>query len=128
MNKYAIGFKWAVMLGIAFDWFFVLPAIFIPNSVIAYLNGTPAILPIWPAFAGLLAFLLTLFLFSGACDINRYRANAWLAVLARLAAVFFFFCLYPLVFPLLAWVNLFLLVVLAFLLSTAIRIGPPVRP
>jgi hypothetical protein len=127
-NSYAEGFKWAVILGIAFDWFFALPGIFIPQSVIAYLDGAPARLAVWPAFAALLVFIVTLFFFSGACDINRYRANAWLAVLGRLAAVFFFFCLYPGVYPLLAWVNLFLLVVLAYLLATAIRIGAPVRP
>ena len=128
MNNYAIGFKWAVILGIAFDWFFALPGMFIPQGVISRLGGLPARMPVWPAFAALLCLLVTLFFFSGACDINRYRANAWLAVLARLAAVLFFFCLYPGAFPLLDWVNLFFLVVLAHLLSSAIRTGAPVRP
>ena len=128
MNKFAVGFKWAVLFGIAFDWFLVLPAILIPQAVIACLGGEPARLSVWPAFAALLAFLFTLFLFSGARDIHRYRANAWLAVMGRLAVVFFFFCLYPGTYPLLAWVNLFLLVVLAYLLSSAIRIGAPARP
>ena len=128
MNKFAIGFKWAVILGIAFDWFFALPGIFIPQGVIAHLGGMPARLPVWPAFAALLLFILTLFFFSGACDIHRYRANAYLAVVGRLAAVFFLFCLYPGTYAMLAWVNLFLLVVLAYLLTTAIRIGAPARP
>jgi hypothetical protein len=41
-------------------------------------------------FAGLLLILLSAFYAPAAIDPDRYRANAWLAVVSRLAGVVFF--------------------------------------
>lgn len=128
MNKYAIGFKWAVILGVLADWFYVIPAVSIPNSVIARLGGSPAHMPVWPAFGAMLLVLLELFLFSGACDVMRYQANARFAVGMRLVGALFFLCLYPHAFPALGLWCLCLFAVQAVLLSNASRLGPRARP
>ena len=128
MNKYAIVFKWSVFLGVLFDWFYAIPAVCIPNSVIAQLGGAPARMPVWPAFGAMLLVLLQLFFFSGACDINRYRANSYLAVLFRLGMALFFFGLYPCVYPAIGGCNLFLFLLQACLLASALRVGPSARP
>lgn len=128
MNNYAIAFKWTVIVGILHDWFYAIPAICIPNAVIAQLGGAPARMPVWPAFGAMLPVLLQMFFYSGACDINRYRANSYLAVLFRLGMVLFFLGLYPCVYPAIGWGNLCLLLLQTWLLTCALRIGPPVRP
>ena len=45
---------------------------------------------IWPRFAALLLILLSAFYIPAAVDPSRYRASAWLAVLARFAGALFF--------------------------------------
>ena len=128
MNNFAIAFKWAVILGILVDWFYAIPAILIPNAVVGQLGGEPARMSVWPAFAALLMVLVQLFFFSGACDIHRYRTNAYFAVLFRLVMALFFLCLHPCIYPAIGWYNAVLLLLQLWLLTNALRFGPPVRP
>jgi hypothetical protein len=92
MNTYLRWFSRAVWLGILLNLFWALPAIIVPHRVLAYLNLEPTLTPIWVSFAAWLVMLLTLFYLLAALDPQRYRANAWLAVLARIAVAIFFFC------------------------------------
>ena len=88
-NKYALGFRWAVFLGIAQDLLVSIPGIFAPNAVLG-LVAEPAAQPVWPAFACLLLLLISLFYIPGAMDPFTYRATAILSVVARAAGVVFF--------------------------------------
>jgi hypothetical protein len=88
-NKYAHWFRWAVFLGIAQDWLVAIPGIFVPNAVLS-LVAEPAQQPVWPAFAMLLLFLLSLMYIPGALDPFSHRATAILTVVARGAGVVFF--------------------------------------
>src|SRR5207244_4328552 len=73
-----------------------LPALFATRTFIEYAVGpyeqvTPSNDPlIWPRFAALLLILLSAFYVPAAVDPSRYRASAWLAVLARFAGALFF--------------------------------------
>lgn len=95
MNKYALWFRRVVFVGILANCFLALPGIFIPNTVIEFVRGTP--LPpafaIWPAFASLLLLLLSLLYIPAAVDPFRYRPVAYLAVASRFAGVWFFLVL-----------------------------------
>jgi hypothetical protein len=99
VNKFAIGFRWAVIAGILQDWFFALPGIFIPSAVLQFANADPVVPPVWPAYASLLLMLVSLFCISAAIDPFRYSSFALLTVIARVGGVIFFFLLYPGAFP-----------------------------
>src|SRR5262245_1542303 len=90
MNRAAIWFRRVVIVGVLANLFFALPGIFRPNDVIGLVHGTTALQPIWPSFASLLLVLLSLFYLPAAIDPFRYRAVAWLAIVARFAGVWFF--------------------------------------
>ena len=81
-------FRWGGVLA--------LPALFATRTFIEYAVGpyeqvTPSNDPlIWPRFAALLLILLSAFYVPAAVDPSRYRASAWLAVLARFAGALFF--------------------------------------
>jgi hypothetical protein len=62
-----------------------------PNTLLALLGIEPAVPSLWPQFACMLLILLSLFYAAAAHDPYRYRANAWIAIGARLAGVAFFF-------------------------------------
>jgi hypothetical protein len=123
VNKYAIGFRWVVLLGVLVNLLFAVPGIFIPNTVIGLAGGPPAVYPIWPAFASLLLLLLSLFYIPAAIDPFRYRAVAWLAVAARGAGVWFFLILQR-QYPLFGLIDLFFGVVEGVLLILAYRREP----
>ena len=88
-NTFATLFRWAVFIGILQDWVLGLPGIFAPSAVLGLL-GESVSQPVWPAFASLLAVLLSLFYIPGALDPFRYRPIAILTVAARAAGVVFF--------------------------------------
>ncbi|MDX1653946.1 MAG: hypothetical protein R3310_01910 [Candidatus Competibacteraceae bacterium] len=90
INPYALWFKRVMLAGVVVNLLLALPAVLVPNAVLALVGGEPAIFPIWPAFAGLLLVLLSLFYIPPALDPFRHRAAAWLSVLARWAGVWFF--------------------------------------
>jgi hypothetical protein len=102
----ATGFRLMVLLGVAANLVLAVPAVFAPNAVIALVGGAPVAETVWPAFAGWLLILLSLFYLPAAVDPIRYRAVAVLTVLARFAGVAFFTLLYP-QFLLLALFDLF---------------------
>ena len=83
-------FRRVVWLGIAANLALAFPTIAAPDQVVA-LSGLPTVTPnLWARFAGLLLILLSAFYAPAAMDPDRYRANAWLAVVSRLAGVVFF--------------------------------------
>ncbi len=92
-NRYALWFRWAVFIGIAQDWLVALPGIFIPNAVLG-LVSEPVAQPVWPAFACLLLFLLSLMYIPGALDPLTHRGTAILTVVSRAKGVFFFLILW----------------------------------
>jgi hypothetical protein len=92
-NRYARWWCWAVVLGILQDWVVAIPGIFVPNAVLG-LVAEPAAQPVWPAFACLLLFLLSLFYIPGARDPFTHRTAAILTVVARGAGVIFFLVLW----------------------------------
>ena len=90
-NHYARWFGRIVLAGVAANLCLALPALFYPNALLSALGLRPALEnPLWPSFASLLLLLLSAFYVPGALDPQRYRASAWLAVLARFAGFFFF--------------------------------------
>ncbi|MDI5891629.1 hypothetical protein [Halomonas rhizosphaerae] len=95
-----------VSLGVVANLVLAVPAVFAPNAVIALVGGAPVAETVWPAFAGWLLILLSLFYLPAAVDPIRYRIIAELTVLARFAGVAFFTLLYP-QFLLLALFDLF---------------------
>ena len=83
-------FRRVVWLGIVANLALALPTIAAPDQVVAF-SGLPTVTPhLWARFAGLLLILLSAFYAPAAMDPDRYRANAWLAVVSRLAGVVFF--------------------------------------
>ena len=123
MNKFSMGFRRVVILGILVNLFFALPGIFIPNAVLGLVDIPPVTDPVWPAFASLLLLLLSLFYIPGAIDPFRHTAVAWLSVLSRFAGVWFFFFLWP-GLELFAWIDLFFGCITLVLLFLALRRGP----
>lgn len=122
VNRYAIWFRWAVVIGILQDWLLGLPGIFQPNAVLRLVKVEPVDQPVWPAFASLLLTLLSIMYIPGAVNPLRYRAIAILSVLARAAGVTFFFGLQRgKVPPWFGAVDLFFLIVQGPLLFLAFR-------
>jgi hypothetical protein len=95
-NPFASWFGRVVWVGVAANVLLSLPALFATRTFLEYAVGpyeqvTAGADPlVWPRFAALLLILLSLFYIPAALDPSRYRASAWLAVLARFAGVAFF--------------------------------------
>ncbi|MFI5051212.1 MAG: hypothetical protein ACHQEA_15255 [Gaiellales bacterium] len=83
-------FRRVVWLGIFANLVLALASIAAPDQMLAF-SRLPTVTPhIWVRFAGLLLILLSAFYAPAAIDPDRYRANAWLTVVSRLAGVVFF--------------------------------------
>jgi hypothetical protein len=130
VNKFAIGFRWAVVAGILQDWFFALPGLFIPSAILQLTGAEPAVQHVWPAYACLLLLLLSFFYIPAAIDPFRYDSFALFTVVARLGSVMFFFLLYPGAFPaLFGYIDLTLTLLQGSLLALAyLAAGPKVQP
>ncbi|HEX5725320.1 MAG TPA: hypothetical protein VFX98_07625 [Longimicrobiaceae bacterium] len=91
MNKYARAFQITMWAGIVANIFVLgIPSLFAPDWMLRT-AGLDIVYPdLYPRFAAWLLILLSLFYIPGANDINRYRANAILAVVSRFAGVIFF--------------------------------------
>jgi hypothetical protein len=93
---FATWFGRVVWVGVAANLLLSLPALLATQTFIEYAVGpyelvTPSNDPlVWPRFAALLLILLSAFYIPAAIDPWRYRASAWLAVLARFAGAAFF--------------------------------------
>lgn len=123
MNRYAVWFRWVVVLGILVNMFFSLPGIFIPNTVLQLSGEDPVREPIWPGAASLLLTLLSLFYIPAAVNLFRYTPVAWLAVFSRFCGFTFFIFLWK-HSAIIAWVDLFFGVPELILLILALRRGP----
>ena len=116
-------FRRVVWLGIAANVALAIPTIAAPDQMIA-LSRLPTVTPVlWARFAGVLLILLSLFYAPAAIDPDRYRANAWLSVLSRLAGVVFF--MGEPVYRLLGLFDLLFFLPEAVLLFVATRSEPP---
>lgn len=83
-------FRRVVWVGIFANLALALPTIAAPDQMTAF-TRLPTVTPhVWVRFAGLLLILLSAFYAPAAIDPDRYRANAWLSVVSRLAGVVFF--------------------------------------
>jgi hypothetical protein len=119
--RYALWFRWAVLIGVLQDVVMGVPGIFVPNWVLGWF-GEQAAQPIWPAFGSQMVVLLSLFYIPAALDPYRYRPIAFLTVGARAAGVLFFLVLWrgqgPAIF---GYIDLFFGVVQATLLWLTLR-------
>jgi hypothetical protein len=108
-------------LGIVQDWVLAVPAIFVPERVLALTRQRPTGDPTWTAFASLLLLLLSLMYIPGAQDPHRYRRTAVLSVMARPPGVIFFLRLRRGQYPLFGIIDAFLFSLQAPLLFLATR-------
>jgi len=83
-------FTRVVWAGIAANLALAFPTIAAPATMIERLSLPTATPDLWPRFAAILLVLLSVFYMPAAIDPDRYRANAWFAVGARLVGVVFF--------------------------------------
>ena len=84
-----------VWLGIALNLLFIVPLLFDPAWILG-LFDIPFGPSIWPRFAGLLLLIVTVFYIPPTIDLERYRANAWLAIFPSrsFGATFFFLAVF----------------------------------
>ena len=84
-----------VWLGILLNLFFVFGLLFAPAWLLDLFNIPPDP-ALWPQFAGLLLFIVTLYYIPATIDLARYRVNAWLAIFPSRAggATFFFLAVF----------------------------------
>lgn len=90
MNVYSKWFGRIVFLGVTVNIVLSIIALIWPDWLLGILKLEPATPLVWVRFSANLLILLSLFYIPGAIDPYHYRANAWLAVIARLAGVLFF--------------------------------------
>lgn len=116
-------FRRVVWLGIFANLALAVPSMAAPDQVVAF-SRLPTVTPhLWVRFAGLLLILLSAFYAPAAVDPDRYRANAWLSVVSRLAGVVFF--MGEPVYRMLGLFDLVFFVPEAALLFIATRGEPP---
>lgn len=91
LSIWIIRHSFFVWLGILLNLAFVAGLLLDPNATLALFNIPPGPTS-WPRFAALLLFIVTLFYIPPTIDLERYRANAWLAILpSRSGGATFFF-------------------------------------
>jgi hypothetical protein len=90
MNGYARAFRITVRIGVLVNLALCGAALFAPDWFLSTAGFDPAYPNLWPRFAALLLILLSMAYLPGARDLDRYRANAVLSVLARVSGVIFF--------------------------------------
>lgn len=114
-------FRGVLWLGILVNLGLAATTLLWPAAMLARNSLPPSDPVLWPRFAALLLILLTLFYAPAAIDPDRYRANAWMAVTARLAGVVFFFAFQAAAYRTLGLVDLVFLVPQAILFAAALR-------
>ena len=84
-----------VWIGIVLNFFFIIPLVFHPGWILDLL-GIPLNQLIWARAAGWLLFIITCYYVPATIDLQRYRVNAWLAVIPSRAggATFFFLAVF----------------------------------
>lgn len=91
MNRYAVWFSRVVWIGIVANCLLALPTLLMPGPVMTMFALPQAWPLMWPSFAALLLLLLSAFYVPAALQPMRYLPVSWLAVVARLAGVIFFY-------------------------------------
>jgi hypothetical protein len=125
-NPWVFWFRLVVWLGILANFGFAIPAVFAPEWLLGQLHIDPPHPWIWLQDAGGLLFLLTLMFIPAAINPFRYKCNAAVLVIGRLAfGVFWFwqvlFAGYPSPFLTLAYIDAGLGVVLLLLYLPMLR-------
>lgn len=84
-----------VWVGIVLSLFFAIPLIFNPDWILGLFNIPPEN-SLWPRFAGLMLLIVTIYYIPPTIDLERYRANAWIAIFPSrsLGATFFFLAVF----------------------------------
>ena len=90
MDSYSKWFGRVVLLGVGINIILSIPALLFPEWLLALLGLEAAMPTVWVRFAANLLILLNLFYIPAAIDLKHYQANAWLAVISRLAGFVFF--------------------------------------
>jgi len=107
-------------IGIVANIALAIPTLIDPATMLD-LNSLPDADPLlWPQFAALLLILLSAFYAPAAIDPDAYRANAWLAVAARLVGVVFFLIFQPPEYQALGFVDLVFFIPEVILLVVAV--------
>ncbi len=126
-------FMAVLWIGIVVNLVLAIAVIAAPAAMLARFSLPPATPLMWPRFAALLLVLLSVFYMPAGVDPDRYRANAWMAVGARLVGVVFFFGFEDAVYRMLGGVDLIFFVPEVILLTLAVQRGaiapdmPPAR-
>jgi hypothetical protein len=123
-GKAAVWFGRVVWLGILANFALAVPALFVPDRVIAMANLPPATPLLWPRFSAWLLMLLSLFYIPGAVDLYKYTVPAKLSVFSRLAGVAFFLLTQPAEYRLFGYFDFVFLVPEGILLAIALRQAP----
>jgi hypothetical protein len=113
-------FRRVLWLGIVVNIALAVPTLLIPERMIELTGLPPATPLLWTRFSALLLLLLSAFYMPAGIDLDRYRANAWLAVASRLVGVTFF-ALQPHVYFQLGAVDLVFFVPEVIFLMLAVR-------
>jgi hypothetical protein len=120
-------FRRVLWLGIVVNIALAIPTILVPERMIELMRLPPVMPDLWTRFAALLLVLLSTFYMPAGIDLDRYRANAWLAVMSRLVGVTFF-ALQPRVYYQLGAIDLVFFVPEVILLTLALRAPSPSSP
>ncbi len=84
-----------VWIGIVLNLLLIIPLLFDPLWLLGVLN-LPLDQTIWVRFSGLLLLVITIYYIPATIDLERYRVNAWLAVIPSrsFGATFFFLAVF----------------------------------
>lgn len=84
-----------VWLGIVLNLLLIVPLLIDPVWLLGLFN-LPLNQPIWARFAGLLLFIISVYYIPATIDLERYRVNAWLAIVPSrsFGAIFFFLAVF----------------------------------
>jgi hypothetical protein len=86
-----------VWMGVVLNLLFVVPLLYDPIWLLGLFN-LPLNQPLWARFAGLLLLIISVYYIPATIDLERYRVNAWLAIIPSRSFGAIFFCLAVFVF------------------------------
>jgi hypothetical protein len=119
-------FRRVLWIGIVANLVLSIGVIMNPAAMLIRFSLPDASPLLWPRFSALLLILLSVFYMPAGIDPDRYRANAWMAVGARLVGVVFFLVFQDPVYRTLGMVDLVFFIPEVILLAIAVRAAPAV--
>ena len=125
MNAWYSLLRWVLVLAFLATASYAVPGIFLPGAAADLIGVEPPAVAVWPAFAFLLTFLVSLFHLVAAWNPFENLITVWLSVAARLAGALIWFCLFP-GWPVVGWIDLAFGLVLSLLTILAVR-TPSIR-